>query len=78
MNILAWASVDFKGHYLDNNWISWKVINGELIGKRCVSSKEGYRYCWLEDVPKDETVHKYFHGKDADYNEIIKYDRTKR
>jgi len=59
-------------NYLDKNNISWKFIDGKWIGKRCVSSKGGFRYCWLEDVPKDETVHKYLHGKEADYNEIFK------
>jgi hypothetical protein len=59
-------------NYLDKNNISWKFIDNEWIGKRCVSSKEGFRYVWLEDVPSDETVHSYLCGEDKDYNETFK------
>ncbi len=57
---------------LDKNNISWKKVNSEWLGKRCVAWKDGFAYGWLEDMPKDEKVKYWLHGKEADYNEILK------
>lgn len=64
-------------NYVDKNWIGWKLIDNEWVGKRCVSAKQGFRVCWLEDVPKDEIVHKYLCGEDADYDEVIYSNKRK-
>lgn len=62
---------EIGGSYLDEDNILYKHTDNNIVGKRCVSSKGGFRYCWLEDVPKDEMVHKYLHGKEANYNETF-------
>lgn len=54
---------------LDKDWIGWKYLDGKIVGKRCVSSRGGFRYCWLEEV--EDEVHIWLCGKEADYNEIF-------
>lgn len=58
-------------NFIDENWIAWKLIDGIWVGKRCVSSKGGFRYTWLEDVPEDQQIHKFLCGEDANYNEVF-------
>ena len=66
---LSLSLVENGGSIVDKNWICWKFVNGNLIGKRCVSSKDGYRYTWLEDV--EDKVHSWLCGEDADYYEVF-------
>ena len=61
---------------LDSNWIKWKMVDGKIIGKRCVSSNGGFRYTWLEDVEGE--VHSWLCGKDADYTEELNYENYKQ
>lgn len=68
VDLIGWE----KARVLDKNNISWKKVNGEWLGKRCVSWKDGFAYGWLEDMPKDEKVKYWLHGEDADYNELFK------
>ena len=54
---------------IDGNNIVWKVIDGQMIGKRSVWTFD-WRSCWLEDTTI-ENVKTWWCGKDADYNEIF-------
>lgn len=63
------ATTNRYPRFLDKNWISWKRIEGQWIGKRCVSWNGGFRYGWLEEVEGE--VHKYLCGDDADYEELF-------
>ena len=69
VNIFILSTLKRGERLLDKNWISWKYIDNKIVGKRCVSSKGGFRYTWLEEVEDD--VHKWLCGKDADYNETF-------
>jgi len=61
----------FKGSsLLDGNNVNWKVINGEIIGKRAVWTHD-FRVCWLEDTTI-ENVKVFWHGKKANYQEEFK------
>lgn len=53
--------------YLDKDYILWKLIDGKLIGKRSVYSKDN-RACWLEDA---EIIKTWWCGQSSDYNEIF-------
>ena len=70
---ITFADLIGAKNVLDKNWILWKKVNKKWIGKRCVSVKDGFKYVWLEDVLKEETIHKYLCGKSADYNEIFNF-----
>ena len=62
-------SVDNTYSMLDENNISWKLIDGKMIGKRSVWTYD-FRSCWLEDTTKNN-VKTWWCGEDADYNEIF-------
>lgn len=70
-NSIAKSIVEtFGGCYLDSNNISWKIINGEWIGKRSVWTYD-YRACWLEDT-EISNIKTWWCGKENDYKEIFK------
>lgn len=61
---------EVNSHLLDDDNISWKLVNDEWIGKRSVWTYD-FRACWLEDTTEDN-VKSWWCGKDADYNEEFK------
>lgn len=70
-NVLAESLISvFGGRYLDGNNISWKIVDGEFIGKRSVWTFD-FRACWLEETNIDN-VKTWWCGKEADYSETFK------
>lgn len=57
------------GCILDKNNIVWKIINGNLIGKRSVWTFD-FRACWIEDTDI-KNIKSYWCGIDSDYKEIF-------
>lgn len=58
------------GMFLDENNIIWKIINGELIGKRSVWTHDN-RGVWLEDLG-DSKIKREWCGENSDYDEIFR------
>lgn len=70
------STIKDGGSLLDSNYISWKFVNSEMIGKRCVSWNDGFRIGWLED--SEGEIKKWLCGKDADYDEVFDYEYYKQ
>lgn len=70
----------FGATILDENFISWKYIDGKWIGKRAVTTNTN-RACWIDEVNKFDTdkfkdsIKSYSCGEDADYSEIFYKDK---
>lgn len=59
-----------KCRLLDENNISWKEVDGIIIGKRSVWTKD-WRACWLEETTPDNVKSWWCGGESADYEEIF-------
>jgi hypothetical protein len=66
--IKMWLEI-FETAYLDSDNIKWKIINGELIGKRSVLTFD-LRTCWIEETTI-ENIKSWWCGKDSDYSEVF-------
>ena len=60
----------YGSNILDGNNVCWKVIDGEIIGKRAVWTYD-FRACWLEETAI-ENVKVFWHGKKGNYQEQFK------
>jgi hypothetical protein len=58
------------GRYLDNNNISWRLIDRIWIGKRSVWTFD-FRAVWLEETTIENVKSWWCGGKDMDYEEIF-------
>ena len=58
---------DMKISHLDRKNILWKRDGEDVVGKRCVITKDN-RHVWLEETTP-ENVKYWLHGLDGDYKE---------
>lgn len=57
--------------YLNIDEILYKSVDGEWIGKRCVTNFK-FQSKWKEEVADEDVEYWHKDGKDADYKEIFK------
>ncbi len=55
--------------YLNKDNILYKLIAGEIVGKRAIQTNT-LRHCWLEDINPGETI-KSGYNKNLDYCETF-------
>lgn len=58
--------------FLDKNNILWKSIDGELLGKRCLTTYK-YGNIWYEDLKSEDDVQYWLHNKNCNWEEIFKW-----
>lgn len=75
-NIIKSAAITkvLGGCFLDKNYILYKWINGEFIGKRSIQTMS-LRAVWIEDL-KGETIKSWWCGKGSNYTEIFKLNNN--
>lgn len=59
-----------KYSYLDSKNILWKIIEGKIIGKRCIDTVDrGIR--WKDELLPSDKIYKWLHPESADYEQIF-------